>query len=150
MLSYNYSIFIFQRFSFFLAQNSTKLWIFYEVLAWTFSQITSRKQNIMSSLYSLSCRFTYFRIDYLPKKSLIEIVRKDRKDNRRFCQKLQYSHFAKISEKDFWTFLFTKINLGKTFVKQGSLGLWKSGSNLFFFCCSLSVCKSYKWSSFLT
>ena len=43
---------------------------------------------------------------------------KSRKDNGSIRQKLQYSYFAKISEKYYGKFLFTKLNLGKTLEKQ--------------------------------
>ena len=43
---------------------------------------------------------------------------KSRNDNRSICQKLQYSHFAKISEKYFEKFSFKRRNLGKKLEKQ--------------------------------
>ena len=43
------------------------------------------------------------------------MVEKSRNNNRSIRQKLQYNYFAKISEKYFGKFLFTKLNRGKMF-----------------------------------
>ena len=63
MLRCNYNMFIFQIFPFLSSRNFTKLWVFYEVLALSFSQIKSRKLIylvvlIVMYIYSLSCRST--------------------------------------------------------------------------------------------
>ena len=48
----------------------------------------------------------------------MDMVGKSRNDNESIRQKLQYNSFAKISEKYFGKFLFTKLNRGKILEKQ--------------------------------
>lgn len=78
-----------------------------EVIALSFSQIKSRKQNVISWCVNLLID-GYIN---LLKTSLMIMVGKSWKNNSSIHQNFHYSCFAKISGKYFWKSLFTKINL---------------------------------------